>query len=1033
MKKLSLFAILLCTCATFFCERDTKRGKEWPRDLEPRLSNATEWKRCRPKPLARDHVVQESECEAVLTERPKPCWLINDDPDSARRALSAQPHCTNEAIEILKRYARKDAKITSDLAAALYVRAQRDDEPADLLEALAQANLAVTADASLPDARFNRALILEALGVSDQAIAAWNEFLAVGDGGWRNDAIARRNRLMSRIPDSQRWDRIRHDVAAALRRRDLATVQTLIEPFPSAAFRYFEEDLCLQWANDSTAENVAQLSLFAQALSRRLDDPFALETVRAIARAKDLAALRDAHREYAEMRRAGQSFADSNIDDLFAKSQSPFELLVQIRKGAPVAEEAEARGYRHLAAAAHWTQGFLLSRSEFINAPATYEMARVAFASMRDEEGLTAIHSRKGGAYGVLGDRRAAWREVFYAQRYHHRLIRPKDRIAHYLEIAIAARQWDQHELALAYLNQNVAEAEEHGDSANLAIALRHRAQAAMELGDMDATTRDLERLAALPEAKDIDRTMANWPEARNAELRGQKALKDTAFSTAISEFSVALENTPEVFTTLRALLHAERAEAYERARNGDAALRDLEAAVALLQDEGTALLAQRKLSDPDETWRPYFDRFQDTYRALIRLRMDRGNVAEAFAYTEQARAAEPLNLVGRGPATILELQRKLPPNTYILEYCVVDDERTYIWLIGREMRETFAAVGRKTIEEWSERLHYAMENGSINEFDKVVRAAHRGLLAEALAAVPPGSRLVIIPDGALHALPFGALRSPEHQYLVERNIIEFSGSAALYLHSLDRDRDLPYSANPSVLAVGDPAFDPDLPFADGLKRLPFAESEAGEIRDLYKSGHTLTGRDATVPAFLAHAPRYNVIHVAAHAVVNAQEPSQSAILFTPSPGHRGGLQPQELLSGLKLNQTRLVVLSVCSGIGGLPVGSEGVAPLVRPILAAGAPAVIGSLWTVIDNATTEELMVSFHAQYATGKDAATALRQAQVDAIKKNTPAKTWAGFQVIGHASSPFAPRAPAQGGNSIGIHSPNSLQRPDRLRSQ
>jgi CHAT domain-containing protein len=109
------------------------------------------------------------------------------------------------------------------------------------------------------------------------------------------------------------------------------------------------------------------------------------------------------------------------------------------------------------------------------------------------------------------------------------------------------------------------------------------------------------------------------------------------------------------------------------------------------------------------------------------------------------------------------------------------------------------------------------------------------------------------------------------------------------------------------------------------------------------------------------------------------------------------------------------------------------VAPLVRPLLAAGAPAVIGSLWTVNDSTPTEELMVSFHAQYKNGSDAAAALRIAQRAAIQKGKPVTTWAGFQVIGHASSPFAPRAPDQGGKSIGIHSSNSLQRSDGLRSQ
>ena len=100
---------------------------------------------------------------------------------------------------------------------------------------------------------------------------------------------------------------------------------------------------------------------------------------------------------------------------------------------------------------------------------------------------------------------------------------------------------------------------------------------------------------------------------------------------------------------------------------------------------------------------------------------------------------------------------------------------------------------------------------------------------------------------------------------------------------------------------------------------------------------------------------------------------------------------------------------------------SEGVAPLVRPLLAAGVPAVIGSLWDV-DDATTEELMVSFHRHYEEGSDAAEAMRAAQLGLLSKTNhnpglrSVLAWAPFQVIGHASSPFAARAPTHGGHPL-----------------
>jgi CHAT domain-containing protein len=96
-------------------------------------------------------------------------------------------------------------------------------------------------------------------------------------------------------------------------------------------------------------------------------------------------------------------------------------------------------------------------------------------------------------------------------------------------------------------------------------------------------------------------------------------------------------------------------------------------------------------------------------------------------------------------------------------------------------------------------------------------------------------------------------------------------------------------------------------------------------------------------------------------------------------------------------------------------VGPEGVAPLVRPLIGAGIPAVIGSLWDV-DDATATELLVSFHRCYQRGSDAADALREAQLQLLHSSNAgyrsALAWAPFELIGNASSPFGPRRENKG---------------------
>ena len=145
-------------------------------------------------------------------------------------------------------------------------------------------------------------------------------------------------------------------------------------------------------------------------------------------------------------------------------------------------------------------------------------------------------------------------------------------------------------------------------------------------------------------------------------------------------------------------------------------------------------------------------------------------------------------------------------------------------------------------------------------------------------------------------------------------------------------------------------------------------------------------------------------MHFAGHAIVNPWQPWRSLLLFAKSEEHSGVLDAEELVTRLKLDRTRLVVLAACSSAGGLPVGPEGVAPLVRPLIAAGVPAVIGSLWDVGD-ATAEELLVSFHRRYEQEGDAAEALRSAQLEMLGSGNPGLrpvlAWAAFQVIGHTS--------------------------------
>ncbi|HEX2122229.1 MAG TPA: zf-HC2 domain-containing protein, partial [Thermoanaerobaculia bacterium] len=124
-----------------------------------------------------------------------------DDSSKARHAaalaqlLAERPA---EAARLLSKLApsTSDAEIWCDLAAASYTTALQRSDRAKAAEALAAANFALRLRPAMPEALFNRALILEFLGLENEAREAWDRYLAVEPhGAWAAEARERRARL----------------------------------------------------------------------------------------------------------------------------------------------------------------------------------------------------------------------------------------------------------------------------------------------------------------------------------------------------------------------------------------------------------------------------------------------------------------------------------------------------------------------------------------------------------------------------------------------------------------------------------------------------------------------------------------------------------------------------------------------------------------------------------------------------------------------------------------------------------------------
>jgi CHAT domain-containing protein len=822
-----------------------------------------------------------------------------------------------------------------------------------------------------------------------------------------------------------------------------------------------------RWAESPSAETREAAEIFADEWSRVTHDRFALDVVNAIGVTPNRNELRKGHLAFRDARLAERAIEPAKAaasyetaTQALARAGSPLHFLAEIGRAIAMSFEpgdaplrAAAMFDRAEAAArkADWpsvlarvaaSRAYVLEfQGRYVEALTQFDAAQAQYTRIGDAESVAAIRGNRSTVLGAVGQPERAWSEAWQAMRAIPRMVELQSRHRVLGETAEAALALGQPRLALLY--QDAALRLIRADlgstppenlrrigklQKNLAVALRHRAAIELRLQNYGRATSDLAEAGRVGQDPDTDiRRLVN---ARVEEIRGQ-ALLHSDVKRAIAAFTRAVNLAAvDDYPTFRGALFAQRADAWRRAGHRANAEADLRSALGQLRSEEKLVLAHRQRGSGEEIWGSYFSRSQETYRRLIRQLMDEQRTNDAFAYAEEARAFEPLDLVrqlGTLPPAFrhvepdgetLDLGRvraALPPGTFILEYCVLDD-RTYVWIVSHDAFAVLTLnVPRAKIDRWTAALQQAARTRDAQAFGAGLFAPYDELLAPPLAAMramPHGTkpeRLVFVPDGAMHGLPFAALQDPvTRRHLVEDVPVEIAASTALYMFSLLQDQALVPPPHPSAFLIGDPAFDTRLPLAADLKRLPHARSEVARVGELYAPySETQTGAAASVPAFLHGAGTHTIVHVAAHALVNAQAPSRSLLLLAPSAADTGALDAEELLTQLKLDRTKLVVLSTCSSAGGLPVGPEGVAPLVRPLIAAGVPAVIGSLWDVED-ATAEELMVSFHRHYRQGSDAAVAMQSAQLDLLRNKNPGLrsvfAWAPFQVIGHASSPF-----------------------------
>ena len=433
-------------------------------------------------------------------------------------------------------------------------------------------------------------------------------------------------------------------------------------------------------------------------------------------------------------------------------------------------------------------------------------------------------------------------------------------------------------------------------------------------------------------------------------------------------------------------------------------------------------------------------------------------NAADLADVRNRIRAASPryASLLMPAGRSVTEIQALLDAETMLLEFRL-GEERSYLWTVSRTEIRTAVLPARHVIESAVRNFHglltarqtvvpgesLASSRARIAAADTASLAAAGKLSAMLLAslAATPASRWVIVADGALEYLPFGALPDPSGRggaaapAMVRHQIVSLPSATAVALMRADRSSRTPATKRVAILA--DPVFSaddtrvrsnaadaassrkPDAQDVDlaavrrsiddvglaSLPRLTFSRDEAAAIARLVPAAQRFEAVDfqANRATVLGEAIRdYRVLHLATHALLNNEHPELSGVVLSlvdPSGQPRNGFLRVHELYNLKLGAD-LVVLSACQTALGSEMRGEGLQSVARGFMYSGASSVLATLWRVDDRATSE-FMTRFYRQLLQQNLSPAAALQAAAAELAKDPRWRApyyWAAFTLQG-----------------------------------
>lgn len=401
-----------------------------------------------------------------------------------------------------------------------------------------------------------------------------------------------------------------------------------------------------------------------------------------------------------------------------------------------------------------------------------------------------------------------------------------------------------------------------------------------------------------------------------------------------------------------------------------------------------------------DEFKTGLFSDTQTVFEETIALVVEDGDYAQAWALSEKSRSRALLDVVRNRLASSVDetqlngralslddVRGALKPGEAIVEFHGLPD-KMIAWVVRADgIRGFTLPIARRDMAL------------AVNDFRGAIvrgrpQALTYGAKLDALLIAPlglrPGERLVVVPNGALHYMPFQALKNADG-FLIQRHAIALAPSASVAVQLVRRQQ----RVASNLVAFGNPRIAPEFD-------LPGAEAEVRAIGPLFAQREAFLHDDVTRKTFSDNAPAGRIVHVATHAQADTIDPLHSRVLLAPATQPADGPDPMlaEDIYNLKFDSVALVTLSACeTALGRIERGDE-IMGFTRAFFYAGASALLVSMWPVADESTALT-MRTFYGGLTKGEEAIDAMRDAQLAVLADSKFAHPfyWAPFDLMGN----------------------------------